>query len=1148
MTNREVFQRDPVRSRLANDGVATVTESTTAAEIETLRYELEHFVCEGQYKQGIIRILESYLANLGSTHQPAVWVSGFFGSGKSHLLKMLRHLWVNTRFDSDGATARELARLPEDVNDLLRELDTVGRRCGGLHAAGGKLPAGGRDSLRLGVLSVIFATKGLPERLPQARFCLWLQSSGVYDQVKGIVDQSGASFERELRHMYVSPVLARALLEVYPDFAPNVKQVREAIREQFPDVEDIPTSEFVQIVRDVLSMDGGLPCTLIVLDEVQLAIGSSEERSYIVQEIAEAICKQLDSRVLLIGAGQTALSGDVPLLQRLRDRFTVSVELSDTDVETVTRRVVLAKRIDKRTAVERTVAAHAGEIDRQLVGTRIGPRSEDRNILVEDYPLLPVRRRFWEHVLRAVDTPGTSSQVRTQLRIVHDAVRDIAERPLGTVVPADVIFDHLQVALLQTGSLLREHDELIRKLDDGTPEGKLAKRLCALVFLIRKLPRDAGSDIGVRATADMLADLLVSDLADDGVVLRRDIPSILDKLVDEGKLIKVDDEYSLTTRESMEWEREFRQRQIRWNNDTPGLSSIRTSLLKEAAEKAVGEVHLVHGKSRVPRKLAFHFGQERPQRTGAEIPVWVRSGWEESENIVLDDARAAGNDDPTIFVYLPKEYSEELMKAIIDYEAAKSTIDSMGTPSTAAGQEARKAMATRMDSARSRYDSIIKEVIGKARVFQGGGQVRFEESLHDRIRAAAEASLDRLFPQFVDADDNRWPTVLNRAKNGDETAMQAVGWSEVPEKHPVCAAILSMLGAGKRGRDIRGTLENAPYGWPRDAVDAALITLVRTGHIRAFDQATPVTHTQLDQSKISVVEFRPETTTIDAMGRLKLRKLFQAASLTCKPGEETLVADHFLTAMLDLAERAGGEPPLPKRPEARHIKELRSLSGNEQLAAILAKYETLLHEVQSWKALAELANERGKAWAKLQVLLQHAQSLPDAEDLRMQAAAVYSERRLLQESDPVKDITRGLVKLLRAAVRQAVRDLEIAYAIEMANLRENPDWQKLKPEQQRTILERYGLGSVPSVNVDGDDGLFQSLQEISLQTWKTKLDALPQQFSNVALAAARMLEPRTQRVKLSSPILRTEDDIKKWIAEAERELLSKLKDGPVVVS
>jgi len=58
------------------------------------------------------------------------------------------------------------------------------------------------------------------------------------------------------------------------------------------------------------------------------------------------------------------------------------------------------------------------------------------------------------------------------------------------------------------------------------------------------MPREEVADIGVRATAETLADLLISDLANDGATLRKEIPQILDKLVDEGKLIKIDEEYS----------------------------------------------------------------------------------------------------------------------------------------------------------------------------------------------------------------------------------------------------------------------------------------------------------------------------------------------------------------------------------------------------------------------------------------------------------------------------------------------------------------------------------------------------------------------------------------------------------------------------
>src|SRR5262245_65689128 len=93
MKNRDVFSKDPLENRLVNQGVAEVVDPGSEQELRTLRHELETFVCEGQYARGLERILSAYLTNLNREEQPAVWVSGFYGSGKSHLVKMLRFLW-----------------------------------------------------------------------------------------------------------------------------------------------------------------------------------------------------------------------------------------------------------------------------------------------------------------------------------------------------------------------------------------------------------------------------------------------------------------------------------------------------------------------------------------------------------------------------------------------------------------------------------------------------------------------------------------------------------------------------------------------------------------------------------------------------------------------------------------------------------------------------------------------------------------------------------------------------------------------------------------------------------------------------------------------------------------------------------------------
>ena len=95
LLNRDVFARNPVEASLQNDGVSKVDNKLA------LRYELETFVCEGEYEQGLLRILETYLGHLSQPTQPSAWVSGFYGSGKSHLVKILEALWRNEPF-ADG--------------------------------------------------------------------------------------------------------------------------------------------------------------------------------------------------------------------------------------------------------------------------------------------------------------------------------------------------------------------------------------------------------------------------------------------------------------------------------------------------------------------------------------------------------------------------------------------------------------------------------------------------------------------------------------------------------------------------------------------------------------------------------------------------------------------------------------------------------------------------------------------------------------------------------------------------------------------------------------------------------------------------------------------------------------------------------------
>jgi len=105
---------------------------------------------------------------------------------------------------------------------------------------------------------------------------LWLKQNGYYDTVRRRVETKGKEFDQELRHLYVSPLIAEGLLAADTNFAASAKDVRNLIKEQFHTPADIRDDEMLAVIRDVLvGTDDRVPCTLLVFDEVQQYIGDS---------------------------------------------------------------------------------------------------------------------------------------------------------------------------------------------------------------------------------------------------------------------------------------------------------------------------------------------------------------------------------------------------------------------------------------------------------------------------------------------------------------------------------------------------------------------------------------------------------------------------------------------------------------------------------------------------------------------------------------------------------------------------------------------------------------------------------------------------------------------------------------------------------
>jgi len=1151
LTNRELFYRDPTEAKIPNDGVAKVMQPENDQQWDVLRWELRSFVCHGEYERGLETILSTFLTNLPQPQQPAVWVSGFYGSGKSHLVRVLEQLWRDVVLPG-GDRARDLVTLPTDVADHLSELSTAGKRLGGLWSAAGTLAAGRSDAVRLAFLSVLFESAGLPADFSRARFTMWAAENGHLDAIRAAVEAAGKTYEKEIHDLYVSSVIHEALLACDTTLT-SAKEVRDLLKTQFPPTtRDVTENEMFDAMDDVLRLQsakvGKLPLVLVVLDEMQQYIGDDGEKALAVQDLVEGCSRRFESQVLFVATGQSALTA-TPTLQKLTGRFSVPIALSDTDVETVVREVVLRKKPEHVPELKSTLDSVSGEIDKHLAGTQLASKAADKPDLVPDYPLLPTRRRFWELALRAIDKAGKGGQLRTQLRMVHEAAAKVADKPIGHVVGADFLYDEQSPGMLQSGVLLKEIDELIRTLRIDGSDGVLKSRICSLIFLISQIPaRTIGGETGLRATAPFLADLLVEDLADDGARLRKRVPEMLDALVADGRLMRIDDEYRLQTEEGAEWEKDYRSRLAAIRDDATRMNQLRSERLMAAVDSALGGLKLIHGASKTPRKIDVHWGQDEPSIGEGDVPVWIRDEWSVTESAVKKTAAEAGNESPIVFVFLPKHEADQIKDALASFAAADDTLR-RPTPQTDEGKAAERAMKTRKATDDERLTSLFHDVVTRARVFQGGGSEVTTSNLRDAVDTAASRSLIRLFSKFAAGDNPNWGKVVTKARDGAPDALDAVGHHGEPTTHPVCKEVLAAVSAaGTKGADLQKRFAAPEYGWPKDAVTGAVLVLLAAGNIRAAIDGKDLNGPkELPQTQIGKVTLFKEDEPPTAKQRIAVKGLLGAAGIAYEPGQEGAQIPALLQRLKDLAGRAGGPPPLPAAPDTDHIDALLAYAGNQRFRSVADDHDRLSADLDAWRAAEQQRAKRETEWGELERLVRHCEGLPVAGEVEPAISAIRTGRQLLDEPDPVAPLLKQVTAALRVEVAQRTESLAAAQRAAIEELQASPEWAELEESDRDAILQGAKLVPIPPPDVASDASLLAALDQTSLGAWQDRVSLVAHQRDQARQRAVKKLEPESVSVPAPTATIKSSEDLDRYVDEVRARVQPHLADGKTVV-
>jgi hypothetical protein len=437
--------------------------------------------------------------------------------------------------------------------------------------------------------------------------------------------------------------------------------------------------------------------------------------------------------------------------------------------------------------------------------------------------------------------------------------------------------------------------------------------------------------------------------------------------------------------------------------------------------------------------------------------------------------------------------------------------------------------------------------MGGAKVHLGGGQDANGIEIADKVQDSANSAMERLFPQFSEADHANWGQVVTRARAGDVGALSLVGHAGNATTHPVCRRILDAVGAGKKGKEIRDQFKAAPFGWPQDAIDGALFLLIVAGNLRATLNNAPVLTSGLPQNQIGVANFYVDVPPLNVAQRLDLKALFQKAGVTTANGKESEAAATFLQNLLGLAEKAGGEAPRPECPDTRPIRDLQMLSGNAQLNRIHDQKDALADFITAWKQSGDSIAKRWPHWERLLDYQAFASTLPAGEACAKSLTAITSARSLLSEPDPVPALTRDLTTALRAQLSDLQTAIASAFQDGEDRLASSSLWGRLDGGQRATISADFQLAAPKPEVLGSDEEILAALRSRNLTDRKNLLDAVPQRFTRALEEATRLLEPKAVRVTLPSASLKSTEDLDQWLSEVRALVEDQLKEGPVIL-
>ena len=654
----ELFRRDIHRT------IEEVVKVDLADEA-VIANELDEYVATDHILEEFEAVLDAYQESINSPNESCtIWVSGFFGSGKSSWAKVLGYLLSNPTVAGSSVVDRFFERT--NAPRLRSLLSTI-------HAQAPTLSvllnlATGSNVAREGESVVLPAYRALLERLGYSRNLLLaeleftLEGDGRLADFEELFAQATGKQWSERRFTILAKNEASRALHLLD---PNTFSQPDSWAKTAAEPE-IDADWFVGRALQLLDRRGGGATRLaFVVDEAGQYVARSIPRMLGLQGFAEA-CQKKMGRVWLTVTSQERLNDIVDSLEgrqvelaRAQARFALRVDLLPSDIDEVTGKRVLDKTDYGQQAVRDVVGPHRHQLatsTRLASPTRASEVGEDE--IVRLYPLVPYQIQLLIDAVSArrsqtASSPTIGGSNRTLIKLAQQLVVNpqsgIGNDEVGALVTLDRAYDLLE-ELIPT-SWRAEVDHVAEQYGSESIDAKVMK-VVALCVDVPALPLHA-ANISVLLHPDVTAESM-----------RSDVSAALVRLVTDDRLREAEDGYKLQSPEQKDWERARRAIDL-----TQGPSvRLRRLLLKQA----LTGLSVARG-----RTFKVEITVDGETVVAGDLPLHI----DEADQARRDDLRAVSreraNENCITWTY---ELSPDSWDALVELHRTRSMIERRDTP------------------------------------------------------------------------------------------------------------------------------------------------------------------------------------------------------------------------------------------------------------------------------------------------------------------------------------------------------------------------------------------------------------------------------------------------------------------------------------